>query len=279
MRQVLPARPVDATPSAINYFSKGGVYDALETGTVCRDAEDRYIAPLERDGRGFGAAAVSGPPFLINYLSAVYTYVAGFRGAVHWKPRAGSELVSQGWEECMIFRGLNGGNSPMRVSLALALFFAHTAAALAQQNSNEANTTIRSDDAADAAIKQVLDTYTEAWNRYDSHALAMLFTEDCDYVIVNGGNTHGREALETMLARNFNSNLRNSTRTDSIRRMRFLAPDIASLDDYWALNVPGADQPRREGYYTWILVRQGGRWLIALHHAAQFIMPQPASGK
>jgi hypothetical protein len=53
----------------------------------------------------------------------------------------------------MIFRGLNGGNSPMRVSLALALFFAHTAAALAQQNSNEANTTIRSDDAADAAIK------------------------------------------------------------------------------------------------------------------------------
>ena len=179
----------------------------------------------------------------------------------------------------MTFRGVNGGNSLMLVPLALALLFAHSPAALAQQNSTEANTTVKSDDAADAAIKQVLDTYTEAWNRYDSHALAMLFTEDCDYVIVNGGNTHGREALESMFARNFNGNLKNSTRTDSIRRMRYLTRDIASLDDYWVLNVPGADQPRREGYYTWILVRQGGRWLIAVHHAAQFIMPKPESGK
>jgi uncharacterized protein (TIGR02246 family) len=179
----------------------------------------------------------------------------------------------------MTFRGLNCGNSLMRASLALAFFLAHSPEAFAQLNSTKADTTIRSDDAADAAVKQVLDTYTEAWNRYDSHALAMLFTEDCDYVIVSGGNTHGREALETTFAKNFNSNLKNSTRTDSIRRMRFLTRDIVSLDDYWVLNVPVTDQPRREGYYTWILVRQGGRWLIAVHHAAQFVTPQPASGK
>ena len=179
----------------------------------------------------------------------------------------------------MTFRGLKGSNFLVRASLALALFFAFLPAALAQQNSTEANAAKKSDDAADAAIKQVLDTYTEAWNRYDSHALAMLFTEDCDYIVVNGGNTHGREALETMFAKNFNSNLKNSTRTDSIRRMRYLTPDIASLDDYWVLNVPGTDKPRREGYYTWILVRQGGRWLIAVHHAAQFVMPQPAPAK
>jgi uncharacterized protein (TIGR02246 family) len=179
----------------------------------------------------------------------------------------------------MNFRGLNGGNFLVRASLALALLFALSPAAFAQQNSTAANTTITTDHAAEAAIKQVLDTYTEAWNRYDSHALATLFTEDCDYVIVSGGNTHGREALETSFAGNFNSNLKNSTRTDSIRRMRFLTPDIASLDDYWVLNVPGTDQPRREGYYNWILVRQNGRWLIALHHAAQFNMPQTASGK
>jgi len=183
----------------------------------------------------------------------------------------------------MNFRGLNGGNSlawgSLTLALTLALFFALSPAAFAQQGSVGADTKMATDRVAEAAIKQVLDTYTEAWNRYDSHTLAMLFTEDCDYVIVSGGNTHGREALETSFAKNFNSNLKNSTRTDSIRRMRFLTPDIASLDDYWVLNVPGTDQPRREGYYTWILVRQDGRWLIALHHAAQFSMPQPASGK
>jgi uncharacterized protein (TIGR02246 family) len=179
----------------------------------------------------------------------------------------------------MIFRSLNGGNSLVRAFLAMAMLLALSAAAFAQQNSTEANSTITTDHAAEAAIKQVLDTYTDAWNRYDSHTLAMLFTEDCDYVIVSGGITHGREALETSFARNFSSNLKNSTRTDSIRRMRFLTPDIVSLDDYWVMNVPGTDQPRREGYYNWILVRQNGRWLIALHHAAQFSTPQPAPGK
>jgi uncharacterized protein (TIGR02246 family) len=180
----------------------------------------------------------------------------------------------------MTLRGLNGGNTLLRVSLAWALFCVLSPATFAQQKSTEANATKGTDDATNAALKQVVDTYTEAWNRSDSHMLAMLFTEDCDYVVVGGGNTHGREALETSLARNFTGNLKNSTRTDSIRRVRFLTPDIVSLDDYWTMNVPGdAAGPPREGYYNWILVRQDGHWLIAIHHAASFPAPRPAPAK
>ena len=69
----------------------------------------------------------------------------------------------------------------MRVSLALALSCALSPAAFAQQKSAAANATKGTDDATNAALKQVVDTYTEAWNRSDSHTLAMLFTEDCDY--------------------------------------------------------------------------------------------------
>ena len=43
----MPAQPVVATPSAINLFSKGGVYDAKETGEAFCDAEDRPVEPLE----------------------------------------------------------------------------------------------------------------------------------------------------------------------------------------------------------------------------------------
>src|SRR5467141_3187205 len=46
-RESLPAQPVDATPSAINLFSKGGVYDSSETSEAFRDAEDRHVEPLE----------------------------------------------------------------------------------------------------------------------------------------------------------------------------------------------------------------------------------------
>lgn len=95
---------------------------------------------------------------------------------------------------------LNGGNSLVRVSLTMALFFAFAPAVFAQQGSTEAHATATVDHAAETAIKQVLDTYTDAWNRYDSHTLATLFTEDCDYV-VGGGDTHGRAALETSFAK------------------------------------------------------------------------------
>jgi hypothetical protein len=35
-RKVVPAQPGDATPSAINLFSNGGVYGASETGKAFR---------------------------------------------------------------------------------------------------------------------------------------------------------------------------------------------------------------------------------------------------
>jgi uncharacterized protein (TIGR02246 family) len=200
---------------------------------------------------------------------------------IEWQVISAEQILADNeeLEDSMDFSGLNGSRSPLKAAMAMALWLALSPAAFGQQNSTDVKTKIKADDAAGAALKQLLDTYTEAWNRHDSHALAMLFTEDCDYVIVSGGNTHGREALEKSFGNNFNSNLKDSTRTDSIRRTRFLTPDIVSLDDYWVLNVPGADRPRREGYYTWILIRENGRWLIALHHAAQFPDPQPAPGK
>ena len=75
----------------------------------------------------------------------------------------------------MNFRRLNGRNSLVRASLALTVLFVLSPAAFAQQKSTEANSTTTTDHAAEAAIKQVLDAYTDAWNRYDSHTLAMLF--------------------------------------------------------------------------------------------------------
>jgi hypothetical protein len=46
-REELPAQPVDATPSDINFFSKGGVYGATETGKAFRDAAERHVEALE----------------------------------------------------------------------------------------------------------------------------------------------------------------------------------------------------------------------------------------
>jgi hypothetical protein len=46
-RKCLPAQPVDATPSDINLFTKGGVYDPKETVWTFGGAKEGRVAPLE----------------------------------------------------------------------------------------------------------------------------------------------------------------------------------------------------------------------------------------
>src|SRR5580704_15001919 len=47
VRFALPIQTVDATPSGIKLFFKGGVYEARETVRAFRGAEDRGVASLE----------------------------------------------------------------------------------------------------------------------------------------------------------------------------------------------------------------------------------------
>jgi Helix-turn-helix domain len=57
----VPAQLVDATPSDMNSFSKGGVYGTRKTGQALHGAEDRHVArrwkageSLHEIGRAFG---------------------------------------------------------------------------------------------------------------------------------------------------------------------------------------------------------------------------------
>ena len=47
----MPPQPVDATPSAINLFSKGGVYDATETGEAFLGTKDRPVYQAVRKSK------------------------------------------------------------------------------------------------------------------------------------------------------------------------------------------------------------------------------------
>ena len=87
-----------------------------------------------------------------------------------------------------------------------------------------------------------------------------------------------REAMEAMFVRLLTGTgmFRESHRTDSVKRIRFLAPGVASVDDYWVVEGVLSDRPHIEGLYNWVMVKQDGRWLTAVHHATNFA-PRPAS--
>src|SRR3954462_14546814 len=168
-------------------------------------------------------------------------------------------------------RSLRTNLLAMIVAIAISILLYppfSTARPQAESNSETADT---------AAIKQVVQAYMDGWNSRDAHALTMLFTEDGDYTTVGGSNTHGRKDLEEMFTRLLTTGqFSKSNRTDSVKRIRFIAPGVASVDDYWTVDGVLSERPHIEGLYAWVMVKQNGHWVTAVHHATNFA--QPAGG-
>ena len=122
------------------------------------------------------------------------------------------------------------------------------------------------------AIHHVLDAYQDAWNRHDAHAFSLVFTPDAEFTNVRGipypGGRAGIEKAHTPL---FATMFRDSRNTTTGVNIRFLRPDVASVDVRWRMT--GArdrhDHPRPpvSGFRDMVLTRDKTRhWLIAVFH-------------
>ena len=129
-------------------------------------------------------------------------------------------------------------------------------------------------DADSAAIKQCVAAWEDAWNRHDAHATAMAFVEDGDFSNTTGVPSHGWKALEEHYNTIFTTFLKDAHRTDTVKSIRFLIPEIASVDVDWqmtgAKTPDGKDAPPRKGLLTWIVTKHNGQWMIAIYHESAF---------
>ena len=64
----------------------------------------------------------------------------------------------------------------------------------------------------------------------------LRYEEDGDFSSVNGEPSHGRKELEQHYQTIFSTFLKNAHTTDTVRSIRFLAPDLASVDIDWLVN-------------------------------------------
>ena len=73
----------------------------------------------------------------------------------------------------------------------------------------------------------------------------------------------------------FNSSLKSAHRTASVRHIRFIEPDVAAVDADWELigskAADGSENPVRKGIFTWVMIKQDGRWMFADYHEAEFV--------
>jgi uncharacterized protein (TIGR02246 family) len=127
---------------------------------------------------------------------------------------------------------------------------------------------------ADAAIKQCVAAWSVAWNSHDAHATAMKYVEDGDFTNTTGIPSHGWKALEDHYNEIFTTFLKDAHRTDTVRSIRLLNPDTASVDIDWqmtgAKTRDGKDVPVRKGLLTWIVTKSNGEWKIAIYHETAY---------
>jgi uncharacterized protein (TIGR02246 family) len=132
-----------------------------------------------------------------------------------------------------------------------------------------------------AAVKKLFNDFNDAFNNHDAHAVAMLFAEDADFINTQAVTTHGRAAVEEHLAPLFAGRLKAVHRDVSLRDIRFLRADTATVDSNYEtsgiIGADGATVPPAKGLYDWIVMKQNGRWSIVVWHESNLPAPPPAA--
>jgi uncharacterized protein (TIGR02246 family) len=158
--------------------------------------------------------------------------------------------------------------------LVLFIFFSPLPACPAQEQSKNV-------DADAAAIKQAFIDFYENFTRHDAHAVAMDFAADADFTNMRGTHRHGRKEIEEWFASLFNGNLKDSHRKDIVRSIRFLTPEVATVDADTVITgtkaPDGSEVPPRSGLMIVTMTKQNGRWMISVFHEAEFPAARTAS--
>ncbi len=148
---------------------------------------------------------------------------------------------------------------------AVILFSLGIASAQMQPKMSEADS---------AAVKAVVAGYDDAFNKHDAHAVGALFAEEGDFTNMRGASKHGRKDIEQNYGNLFNGGLKSAHRTDTLKSVRFITPEVAQLDAEWEMTgtkaADGSDNPTRKGGLDWVVAKVSGQWMIVVFHESEY---------
>jgi len=133
----------------------------------------------------------------------------------------------------------------------------------------------------EAAIKQVVASFSDGWNTHDAHSMCSSLADDVQWVNWRGEAVHSRKEVEDEHAGLFAGLYKDTHRTDTVKAIRALTPELVSVDNYWTMTGAkrrdGSDWPYREGYVNYLMAKRNGHWVIIVSHTADFNAKAPAS--
>jgi uncharacterized protein (TIGR02246 family) len=110
-------------------------------------------------------------------------------------------------------------------------------------------------------IRMLAAKYDEAFNSHDAAAVAALYTEGGARSFQNG-TVHGRQAIEKDYARDFQRWHANDHFT-TVDRVIAAGNEIRLFGRWSYTFKEDVGRPRSDnGYYRWVLVREGDSWKI-----------------
>lgn len=135
--------------------------------------------------------------------------------------------------------------------------------------------------ADDAAIRADVTTFTDGWNHHDAALMTSILADDVEWTAWTGGVTHGRKGVEAGHSENFSGIYKDTHRTDTIKSIQYLGPDLASVDFTWTMTGAkrrdGSDWPYRAGYVNFLMGKRDGRWVVLISHTADFNAKAPTT--
>ena len=116
--------------------------------------------------------------------------------------------------------------------------------------------------ADEKALQSLFQELQAAWDRGDGEAFASYFTDDADYIIVNGIYLQGRQAVADTHQHIFATLYRDSRLEGFVKNIRFLSDDIALLHLHGRPRIPGQALPAPEQHsiQTIVAIKQAGSW-------------------
>jgi uncharacterized protein (TIGR02246 family) len=105
--------------------------------------------------------------------------------------------------------------------------------------------------------------------------------DDVQWVNWRGEPLGTRQEVEDEHAKLFADLYKNTQRTDTVKTIRYLSPELAVVDDYWTMTGARkrdrSEWPYRAGYANWLMAKRNGRWIVIVSHTADFNATAPAA--
>jgi uncharacterized protein (TIGR02246 family) len=142
----------------------------------------------------------------------------------------------------------------------------------------------------EVAIRELVAAFEKACNKHDAKAFAAVFAPDADFTNVRGMTGHGRKAIEDFHRPLFegdtskgNPSFKNAiVKIDEVK-VRFVRPDVASVDILWtqtgSVAPDGKDRGTRKGIVAWMVTREKGEWQVAVMHNVELTLAPMARPK